>query len=287
MIRKAVLPVAGLGTRMLPATKAIPKEMLCLINKPVVQYIVEEAVAAGIRDIIFVVSRGKESLLDHFDLDPELEAELEAKGKEDLLAEVRRTSTLVENLSAVRQKKPLGLGHAILMAAPLVGNEPFGVLLGDDVVDGEEPALGQLIRVAEELRASVIAVERMPREEIHRYGVISGAEVREGLYRIEEVVEKPRPEEAPSDLAILGRYVFFPEIFAYLEKTPPGAGGEIQLTDAVSAMVRDGHPVYALEIKGTRYDTGNPEGFIKATLALALKDPQLGPKVRQFLRAWL
>jgi len=283
MIRKAVLPVAGLGTRMLPATKAVPKEMLCLINKPAIQYIVEEAVASGIRDLIFVVSRGKEAILDHFDFSPELEAELEERGKKVLLEEVRRVSGLVENLSAVRQKKALGLGHAILVAAPLVGDEPFAVLLGDDIVEAEEPCLRQLIRAAEELRAPVIGVERLPREEVHRYGVIDGEPLREGLYRINDVVEKPRPEEAPSELAIIGRYVFFPEIFTYLEKIPPGAGGEIQLTDALSAMIRDGKEVYALELKGARYDTGNPEGFVKATVALALKDPELGPKIRKFL----
>ncbi|MBX6423510.1 UTP--glucose-1-phosphate uridylyltransferase GalU [Thermosulfurimonas sp. F29] len=283
MIRKAVLPVAGLGTRMLPATKAVPKEMLCLINKPVIQYIVEEAVASGIRDLIFVVSRGKEAILDHFDFSPELEAELEERGKKALLDEVRRVSGLVENLSAVRQKKALGLGHAILVAAPLVGDEPFAVLLGDDIVEAEEPCLRQLIRAAEELRAPVIGVERLPREEVHRYGVIDGEPLREGLYRINDVVEKPRPEEAPSELAIIGRYVFFPEIFTYLEKIPPGAGGEIQLTDALAAMIRDGKEVYALELKGVRYDTGNPEGFVKATVALALKDPELGPKIRKFL----
>jgi len=283
MIRKAVLPVAGLGTRMLPATKAVPKEMLCLINKPVIQYIVEEAVASGIRDLIFVVSRGKEAILDHFDFSPELEAELEERGKKALLDEVRRVSGLVENLAAVRQKKALGLGHAILVAAPLVGDEPFAVLLGDDIVEAEEPCLRQLIRAAEELRAPVIGVERLPREEVHRYGVIDGEPLREGLYRINDVVEKPRPEEAPSELAIIGRYVFFPEIFTYLEKIPPGAGGEIQLTDALAAMIRDGKEVYALELKGVRYDTGNPEGFVKATVALALKDPELGPKIRKFL----
>lgn len=284
MIRKVVLPVAGLGTRMLPATKAVPKEMLCLINKPAIQYIVEEAVASGIKEFIFVVSRNKEAILDHFDLSPELEAELEAKGKKNLLEEVRKVSRLIESLSAVRQKKPLGLGHAILVAAPLVGNEPFGVLLGDDIVDAEEPCLKQLIRAAEELRAPVIAVERLPREEVSRYGVISGKKVQEGLYEIEDVVEKPRPEEAPSELAIIGRYVFFPSIFEYLERLSPGAGGEIQLTDAIATMAREGHKIYALEFRGTRYDTGNKEGFVKATVALALKDPELGPKLRDFLR---
>ncbi len=284
MIRKAVLPVAGLGTRMLPASKAIPKEMLNIVDKPTIQYVVEEAVASGVEDLIFVVSRGKEAILDHFDLDPELEAELEERGKKALLEKVQAVSRLVKGLSAVRQKKALGLGHAILVAAPLVGEEPFGVLLGDDLVDAEIPCLKQLIEVAEKVRAPVIAVERVFGEEISLYGVISGEEVEPGLWRMSGVVEKPRPEEAPSDLAIIGRYVFFPEIFRYLEKTPPGAGGEIQLTDAISAMIADGHPVYAYEFKGTRYDAGNKFGFIKAVLNWALKHPEIGPQVKEYIK---
>ena len=287
MIKKAVLPVAGLGTRMLPGSKAIPKEMLTILDKPVIQYIVEEACDSGIEDFIFVISRGKEAILDHFDLSPELEMELEARGKRALLEKIKRVSGLVKNLSAVRQKKALGLGHAILMAAPLVGEAPFAVLLGDDVVDAEKPCLRQLLEVAERVKAPVIAVERVPVEELSLYGIISGEEVEKGLWRMTGVVEKPRPEEAPSELAIIGRYVFFPELFKYLEKTPPGKGGEIQLTDAISAMIAEGHEVYAFEFEGRRYDAGNRWGLLQATLNFALKDPEIAPLLREFLKNFL
>ena len=287
MIRKAVLPVAGLGTRMLPATKVIPKEMLCVVDRPAIQYVVEEAVAAGLAEIIFVISRGKETILDHFDISPELEAELEARGKTALLEKVRRVSSLVESLSAVRQKRALGLGHAILTAAPLVGDEPFAVLLGDDLVQAEVPCIKQLVEKALELKAPVIAVERLPREKVSLYGVIAGEEIEKGLWRLSGVVEKPRPEEAPSELAIIGRYVFYPEIFDYLRRTPFGAGGELQLTDAVAAMIAEGRPVYALEFKGTRFDTGNKLGFVKTVLAYALQDPEIGEELREYLQTLL
>ena len=284
MIRKAVFPVAGLGTRMLPATKVIPKEMLCVVDRPAIQYVVEEAVEAGLSEIIFVISRGKEAILDHFDLSPELETELEARKKTALLEKVRRVSALVESLSAVRQKKALGLGHAVLTAAPLVGKEPFAVLLGDDLVQAEVPCIKQLADKALELKASVVAVERLPREKVSLYGVISGEDLGGGLWRVQGVVEKPRPEEAPSELAIIGRYVFFPEIFEYLRRIPRGAGGEYQLTDAVAAMIADGRPVYALEFQGTRFDTGNKLGFVKTILAYALRDPEIGEELRRYLR---
>ena len=287
MIKKAVLPVAGLGTRMLPASKAIPKEMLTILDKPAIQYIVEEAQSSGIEDFIFVISRGKEAILDHFDLSPELEMELENRGKKALLEEIKKVSGLVRNLSAVRQKKALGLGHAILVAAPLVGKEPFAVLLGDDIVDSEKPCLKQLIEVAERIKAPVIAVERVPKELVSLYGIISGEKVEDGLWRMTGVLEKPRPEEAPSDLAIIGRYIFFPEIFEYLEKTPPGSGGEIQLTDAISNMIADGHEIYAFEFEGTRYDAGNKLGLVKATLNFALKHPQIGPHLREYIKSLL
>ena len=287
MIKKAVLPVAGLGTRMLPASKAIPKELLTVFDRPAIQYIVEEAKEAGIEDFIFVVLRGKEAILDHFDLAPELERELESKGKEALLSEVKRVSQLVKNLASVRQKRPLGLGHAILVAEPLVGEEPFAVLLGDDIVVSDSPALKQLMDRALALKASVIAVEKVPPEQVSLYGVVAGEEVGPGLWKISKVVEKPRPEEAPSNLAILGRYVFFPPIFSYLKATPPGAGGEIQLTDAMAAMIAEGHPVYALEIEGIRYDTGNKWGLLKAALAMAWKHPEGPRQLREFLEALL
>ncbi|RUM88532.1 MAG: UTP--glucose-1-phosphate uridylyltransferase [Thermodesulfatator sp.] len=269
---------------MLPATKVIPKEMLCVVDRPAIQYVVEEAVEAGLSEIIFVISRGKEAILDHFDLSPELETELEARKKTALLEKVRRVSALVESLSAVRQKKALGLGHAVLTAAPLVGKEPFAVLLGDDLVQAEVPCIKQLADKALELKASVVAVERLPREKVSLYGVISGEDLGGGLWRVQGVVEKPRPEEAPSELAIIGRYVFFPEIFEYLRRIPRGAGGEYQLTDAVAAMIADGRPVYALEFQGTRFDTGNKLGFVKTILAYALRDPEIGEELRRYLR---
>ncbi len=284
MIKKAVIPVAGLGTRMLPASKAIPKEMLNIVDKPTIQYVVEEAIEAGLNEVIFVISRGKEAILDHFDESPELEAELEARGKHKLLEVVKRVSALVESLGAVRQKRALGLGHAILTAEPLVGNEPFAVLLGDDLVDAERPCIAQLLEVFQKKNASVIAVERVPKELVSLYGVISGQEVEPGLWKVNEVVEKPKPEEAPSDLAIIGRYVFVPELFSYLKNTPPGAGGEIQLTDSVLSMIKDGHEVYAFEFEGKRFDAGNKLGFLKAVVHWGLKHPEVGSEFEKYLK---
>lgn len=285
-IRKAVIPAAGLGTRVLPATKAIPKEMLPLADKPTIQYIAEEAVASGVKDIVIITSRTKRALEDHFDEHPELRAVLERKGDQKKLRQLEESSNLA-NFVFVRQQQPKGLGHAVLMARPAVGNEAFGVLLGDDViVNHEYPCLRQLIDVHERTGASVIAVMRVPREKIPSYGVVqldpSGARDAR-THRVRDMVEKPRIEEAPSDLAIMGRYLLTPGIFDALEETQPGAGGEIQLTDAIR-LLSQREPVYAFEFTGTRYDTGDPVGLLTTSLAFALERPDLAPGIKAYLR---
>jgi UTP--glucose-1-phosphate uridylyltransferase len=281
-IRKAVLPAAGLGTRFLPATKAQPKEMLPLVDKPLIQYVVEEAVAAGIENIIIVTGRGKSAIEDHFDVSYELERFLDERGKPEELAIVRGISELI-HVSYVRQKEALGLGHAVAVAEQLVGDEPFAVLLGDDLIEAEVPCIKQMIAVYEELQAPVLAVQRVPPEEIASYGVIAGQRVNERLYRVTDMVEKPPREKAPSDLAIIGRYVLTPAIFTHLARTERDAKGEIQLTNGLGSLLSDG-PVYGLEFRGRRHDCGNKLGFLKATVEYALKRPDLGEAFASYLR---
>jgi UTP--glucose-1-phosphate uridylyltransferase len=282
VIRKAVFPAAGLGTRFLPATKAQPKEMLPLVDKPIIQYGVEEAVASGVDNIILVTGRGKNAIEDHFDVSVELETFLEARGKKDLLAEIRKISNLI-NFSYVRQGEPLGLGHAVLVTEPLVGNEPFAVILGDDVIDATPPALRQMIDVFQEVQGPVLAVERVPREEVSSYGIIDGEEVRPGVYRIRDLVEKPPRDEAPSDLAIIGRYILTPDIFPALKATQSDRTGEIQLTNGLRRLLKS-RPIYGCRIDGTRHDTGNKLGFLKAVVYFALRRADLGEPFRQYLR---
>jgi UTP--glucose-1-phosphate uridylyltransferase len=286
-VRKAVFPAAGWGTRFLPATKAQPKEMLPLVDKPIIQYAVEEAVAAGIEQIIIVTSSQKRAIEDHFDLNYELERLLEEKGDIETLRQVRHISDLAQ-ISYVRQKEQLGLGHAVLMAKELVGHEPFAVLLSDDVVVSARPCIGQLIHAYHETRSSVVAVMEVPREETRRYGVIAGEPAGDPLdhgrlFRVTQLVEKPDPERAPSTLAIIGRYVLTPKIFDKLEQTPRGAGGEIQLTDAIQALMEE-QPVYAYEFEGLRYDAGTKLGWLKASVELALQRPDLAAEFREYLR---
>jgi UTP--glucose-1-phosphate uridylyltransferase len=282
--RKAVFPAAGLGTRFLPATKAQPKEMLPLVDKPIIQYSVEEAVAAGVDNIILVTGRGKNAIEDHFDVSVELESFLEARGKRAQLEEVRKISSMI-NFAYVRQGEPLGLGHAVLVARELVGNEPFAVLLGDDVIDADPPAIKQLIDVFEELDGPVLAVERVPREDISSYGVIAiEPDVRLGdrIHRVRDLVEKPPREEAPSDLAIIGRYVLTPDIFPCLAATKSDRTGEIQLTNGLRQLLKS-RPIYACEVKGVRHDTGNKLGFLKAVVYFALRRPDLADKFAEYL----
>jgi UTP--glucose-1-phosphate uridylyltransferase len=289
-IRKAVFPAAGLGTRFLPATKAQPKEMLPLVDKPVIQYVVEEAVASGIETIIIVTGRGKSAIEDHFDVAYELEQMLEQRGKHDLLREVRSVSDMI-NVSYVRQKEPLGLGHAILMARALVGNEPFAVFLGDDIIESRVPAMRQMMGVHARRGCSVVGVERVSRERARDYGMVAvrpdgrnagdlGAGGRE--YDVTDLVEKPAPEDAPSDLAIIGRYILTPEIFEHLDRTAAGRGGEIQLTDGLRSLLTQ-QPICAYSFEGKRYDTGDKLGFLKATVEFALRRPDLGAAFRDYL----
>ena len=281
-IRKAVFPAAGLGTRFLPATKAQPKEMLPLVDKPIIQYGVEEAVAAGVSNIILVTGRGKNAIEDHFDVSVELETFLETRGKPELLAEIRKISNLI-NFSYVRQGEPLGLGHAVLVTRALVGDEPFAVILGDDVIDAQPPALRQMIDVFNEVDGPVLAVERVPREDVSSYGIIDAEEIRPGVYRIRDLVEKPPRAEAPSDLAIIGRYVLTPDIFPALESTVTDRTGEIQLTNGLRRLLRD-RPIYGCRINGVRHDTGNKLGFLKAVVYFALRRPDLGGAFSDYLR---
>ena len=282
-IRKAVFPAAGLGTRFLPATKAQPKEMLPLVDKPIIQYGVEEAVASGVDDVILVTGRGKNAIEDHFDVNIELESFLEARGKTDLLAEIRKISSLI-NVSYVRQGEPLGLGHAVLVARNLVGQEPFAVILGDDVIDADPPALQQLITVFDELGGPVIAVERVPPQDVSAYGIIASEPVRDGVHRILDLVEKPPVGEAPSNLAIIGRYILTPDIFPELEATARDRMGEIQLTDGLRRLLAR-RPIYACEVKGTRHDTGNKVGFLRAVVYFALRGPDLAGPFREYLES--
>jgi UTP--glucose-1-phosphate uridylyltransferase len=276
--------VAGLGTRFLPATKAQPKEMLPLVDKPIIQYGVEEAVASGIDNIILVTGRGKNAIEDHFDVSVELESFLEARGKHDQLDEVRKISNMI-NFAYVRQGEPLGLGHAVLVARELVGSEPFAVILGDDVIDADPPAMRQLIDVFERVGGPVLAVERVPLEETSSYGVIDvevNPRLGEGVYQVRDLVEKPARGEAPSNLAIIGRYVLTPDIFPALAATKSDRTGEIQLTNGLRALLKS-RPIYACEVKGVRHDTGNKLGFLKAVVYFALRRPDLSEKFAAYL----
>lgn len=282
MIRKAVFPAAGFGTRFLPATKASPKEMLPLVDKPLIQHGVEEARAAGVRDMIIVTGRGKHAIEDHFDVAYELEDLLQKKGDGTQLAIVQAITDLAD-FFYVRQHMPLGLGHAVLRTMDIVGEEPFAVVLADDVIDSKVPVLRQMIDVYERYSAdSVLAIQRVPRDQVSRYGIIKGKRVAEGVYEVLDLVEKPKPSKAPSDLAIIGRYILSPAIFPALMATRPGAGGEIQLTDALRSLVSR-ERMLGYEFEGVRYDAGNKLGFLMANIAFALKDPELGPGLRAFL----
>jgi UTP--glucose-1-phosphate uridylyltransferase len=285
-IRKAVFPAAGLGTRFLPATKAQPKEMLPLVDKPTIQYGVEEASNSGVPNIVVVTGRGKNAIEDHFDVSKELEAFLESRGKKDLADEVRKISNLI-NVSYVRQGEPLGLGHAVLVTETIVGNEPFAVILADDVIDADPPALKQMIDVFERADGPVLAVERVPMDQVSSYGVIAGEpapDLGKGVYRVTDLVEKPPREEAPSDLAIIGRYILTPDIFPALHETAKDKSGEIQLTNGLRRLLKS-RPIYALEIDGVRHDTGNKLGFLKASVYFALKRPEIAGPFREYLKS--
>ena len=285
-VRKAVFPAAGLGTRFLPATKAQPKEMLVLVDKPIIQYGVEEAAQSGISNIIIVTGRGKNAIEDHFDVNIELESFLEQRGKRALLDEIRRITAPV-NVAYVRQGEPLGLGHAVLVTRNIVGNEPFAVILGDDVIDATPPALRQMIDVFERVKGPVLAVERVAPEDISSYGVVAIDESEHlggRVHRVKDLVEKPRREDAPSDLAIIGRYILTPDIFDALEATARDQTGEIQLTNGLRRLLRD-RPVYVYEIDGVRHDTGNKLGFLKALVYFALRRPDLAEPFRRYLES--
>jgi UTP--glucose-1-phosphate uridylyltransferase len=281
-VRKAVFPAAGLGTRFLPATKSSPKEMLPLVDKPLIQYVVEEAVASGIESIVIVTGRGKTTIEDHFDVSFELERLLEERGKTDLLKQMRTISEMAR-ISYVRQREALGLGHAVLQAKDSVDNEPFAVLLSDDIIDSATPALQQLLDVYEKYDAPVVAVFEVEGEAISRFGVVDGEAVEPCVYRIKDMVEKPKLVDAPSNLAIIGRYVLTPDIFAELEQTQPGAIGEIQITDAMRSLLKR-RPFYAVRFEGKRYDAGDKLGFLEATVELALKHSELAQDFKNYLK---
>lgn len=284
-IRKAVFPAAGLGTRFLPATKAQPKEMLPLVDKPIIQYVVEEAIASGITNIIIVTGRGKNAIEDHFDVSYELENMLKERNKTDLLEQVQAISSMI-NVSYVRQGETLGLGHAVLVAKDLIGDEPFAVMLGDDIIDSDVPCMKQMIETYEQYKSPVIAVQQVPKEQISAYGVIKGtpAGTSDRVYRIEDLVEKPKAEDAPSDLAIIGRYILTPDIFPVLEKTGGDKGGEIQLTNGLRTL-RESRAIYGHRFEGVRHDAGNKLGFLIATVEFALKRKDLGAPFREYLRS--
>ena len=280
-IRKAVIVAAGWGTRFLPITRSQPKEMLPLVDKPIIQYSVEEAVASGIEEVVLVTAAGKRAVEDYFDRAFELEDILEQKGEEKLLRETRELSSLID-ICYVRQKRQLGLGHAVLTARSAIDDEPFALFLPDDVVDSKVPLLKQLIEVYERHKGSIIAVERINREDTVKYGIIEPREISDRVYQVLNIIEKPQPEEAPSNLGVVGRYILVPEIFDILEVTPPGKNNEIQLTDALQALLEK-QAVYACELEGTRYDAGTPLGWLKATVSLALKRPDIGPELRDYI----
>ena len=281
-VKKAIIPAAGLGTRFLPATKAQPKEMLPIVDKPTIQYIIEEAVASGIEEILIITGRNKKCIEDHFDKSVELEMELEKSGKQDLLELVRNVSDLV-NIHYIRQKEPKGLGDAIHCAKTFVGNEPFAVLLGDDIVDSEVPCLKQLIDCYSEYKTSILGVQTVNESDVSKYGIVDGIHIEDRVYKVKNLVEKPSIEESPSNIAILGRYIITPEIFDIIENTPPGKGGEIQLTDALKTLISQ-EPMYAFDFQGKRYDVGDKLGFIQATVEFALKNPELRVSVIDYLK---
>ncbi|WP_293657089.1 UTP--glucose-1-phosphate uridylyltransferase GalU [Anaeromicrobium sp.] len=295
-VRKAIIPAAGLGTRFLPATKAQPKEMLPIVDKPTLQYIIEEAVASGIEEILIITGRNKKSIEDHFDKSIELELELEKKNKKEMLDQVRSISDMV-NIHYIRQKEPKGLGHAIHCAKSFIGNEPFAVLLGDDIVDAETPCLSQMIDVYDEYKTTVLGVQEVKKEDVSKYGIVDGKFIENGVYKVKDLVEKPDVDKAPTNVAILGRYIINPEIFHILENTKEGKGGEIQLTDALKTLA-ERQAMYAYTFTGKRYDVGNKLGFLEATIEFALKredlrddfidylgklmrDTELGERIRQ------
>ncbi|MDD3223930.1 MAG: UTP--glucose-1-phosphate uridylyltransferase GalU [Clostridium sp.] len=280
-VRKAIIPAAGLGTRFLPATKALPKEMLPIVDKPTIQYIIEEAVASGIEEILVITGRNKRAIEDHFDKSVELENELEKKGKENLLKIVKEISNMV-NIYYIRQKEPKGLGHAIGCAKTFVGDEPFAVMLGDDVVDSKNPCLKQLMDCYDEYKTTILGVQKVPHNEVSKYGIINGMHIEDGVYKVKDMVEKPKVEESPSDVAILGRYIITPQIFDILENTKPGKGGEIQLTDALKTLMQQ-EAMYAYAFEGRRYDVGDKLGFLEATVEFALKRPDLQKQFMKYL----
>ncbi|WP_047983971.1 UTP--glucose-1-phosphate uridylyltransferase GalU [Ornithinibacillus californiensis] len=280
-VKKAIIPAAGLGTRFLPATKAMPKEMLPIVDKPTIQYIIEEAIASGIEDIIIVTGKGKRAIEDHFDHSFELEQNLLEKGKFDLLTEVQKSSKLVD-IHYIRQKEAKGLGHAIWCARKFIGNEPFAVLLGDDIVQAEKPCLQQLMDQYNHYKTSILGVQTVKPDEVSRYGIVDGSMVAKDLYNVTHLVEKPKKEEAPSNLAILGRYILSPRIFDMLENLEPGAGGEIQLTDAIAELNKH-EAIYAYDFEGERYDVGEKMGFIKTTIEFALKREELRKELLDYL----
>lgn len=281
-LKKAVIPVAGLGTRFLPATKTVPKELLPIVDIPSIQLVVEEAVSAGINEIIFVTGRGKDGIEDHFDEAPELEQVLADRGQTETVKMLRKIANMTEVVS-VRQKKPLGLGHAVLCAKDLVGDEPFAVMLADDLIDSDTPCIRQLANIFEETQESVVALMEVGEHEVHQYGVIQGSKIKPRLYQIDATVEKPAAKDAPSRMAIIGRYVLRPEIFRILETQPPGRGGEIQLTDGLARLAKE-RKMFGCEFLGDRYDIGDKFGFVRATVAYALKRPDLKDKVTAYLK---
>ncbi len=279
-IKKAILPAAGLGTRFLPATKASPKEMLPIVDKPLIQYGIEEAIACDIKEFVIITGKNKRAIEDHFDHTFELEEKLKKSGKKHLLEIINGLNQY--NIAYIRQGYALGLGHAILCAKPFVKDEPFAVILSDDIIDPEDPLLQDMIRIYEERRSSILALQKVPSADIQRYGVIKGSSEGKGIFKIDDLVEKPRAEDAPSDLAIIGRYILTPQIFDILERSKPGKGDEIQLTDAIQELLKT-QPVYGYQFEGMRYDAGDKLGYLKATVALALKNPQLSDEFRSYI----
>lgn len=281
-VRKAVIPAAGLGTRFLPATKAIPKEMLPIVDKPTIQYIVEEVITSGIEDILIITGRNKGSIEEHFDRAPELEYNLEKNNNEELLEEVRKISKMI-NIHTVRQKNPLGLGHAIYCSKSFVGNEPFAVLLGDDIVDSKKPCLKQMLEIFEEYQSTILGVQPVGWENVSKYGIVSGNKIKDRIYTVNDLVEKPKKEVAPTNIAILGRYIITPKIFEILRNTKTGVGGEIQLTDGLKELCNI-EDVYAYIFEGRRYDVGNKMGFLEATVDYALKREDLRDGFKEYLK---
>ncbi|MFL0253174.1 UTP--glucose-1-phosphate uridylyltransferase GalU [Clostridium neuense] len=282
-VKKAVIPAAGLGTRFLPATKAQPKEMLPIVDKPTIQYIVEEAVASGIEEILIITGKNKRAIEDHFDKSVELENELESKGKKDLLKIARDISNLA-NIYYIRQKEPNGLGHAISCARTFVGNEPFAVMLGDDVVDSKKPCLKQLMDCYNQYKTTIVGVQKVNHSDVYKYGIIDGMHIEDNVYKVKDLVEKPKVQEAPSDIAILGRYIITPEIFEILASTRPGKGGEIQLTDALRSLMQS-EAMYACAFEGRRYDVGDKLGFLEATVEYALKRKEINSQFAAYLKS--